>query len=81
MAYLSPQRLSCSTCEFSDEIQLVIGVGPQSEEGDIPYRRFNSEGGFVIGLQEDGKRDGTLQCPADGTVVWTDKPGKKADSS
>ncbi|QQP41814.1 Hypothetical protein FKW44_016289 [Caligus rogercresseyi] len=79
--YLKPLRLTCPSCDFSDEIRLVIGVGPHSKPGDTPYRRFNRAGGFTIGLRADGARDGTLQCPNDGTVVWTNEAGKKADGA
>jgi hypothetical protein len=81
MAYLKPKRLKCPACDFADEIGLVIGVGPHSEAGDIPYRRFNKPGGFTVGLRPDGSKDGTLRCPNDDTVVWTNEAGKKADAT
>lgn len=78
MAYLEPKRLTCPACNFSDKIRLVIGDGPHSKTGDTPYRHFNRAAGFVVGLGNDGKRDGSLQCPNDGTVVWANQAGKKA---
>ena len=79
MAYLRPKHLTCPTCDFSDEIGLVIGVGPGSANGHIPYRRFRKAGGFNIGLTADGSQNGTLICPNDGTIVWTNQSGKKAN--
>ncbi|SFR40651.1 hypothetical protein [Litoreibacter janthinus] len=79
MAYLDPKTLTCPKCDFSDEIRIVVGVGPSSEPGDTPYRRFQNSGGFIKGTKEDGTRDGTLLCPNDGTIVWTNKAGKKAN--
>ena len=78
MAYLSPKRLTCPLCDFSDEIELVVGVGPSSAKGDTPYRRFRKAGRFTIGTNADGSKNGTLTCPNDATVVWTNQAGKKA---
>ena len=77
MAYLKPTSLTCPDCDFSDEIRIVVGVGPRSEEGDTPYRRYQSSGAFVKGTHEDGSADGTLRCPNDGTIVWTNQAGNK----
>ncbi|WP_298260558.1 hypothetical protein [uncultured Litoreibacter sp.] len=81
MAYLSPTSLTCPKCDFTDEIRIVVGVGPNSGKGDTPYRRFQGAGGFLKGTNEDGSRDGTLRCPNDGTIVWANKAGKKASDS
>jgi len=78
MAYLKPTTLTCPECDFTDEIRVVVGVGPNSEKGDTPYRRSQNAGGFVKGTNEGGSPDGTLRCPNDGTVVWINQAGKKA---
>ncbi|MEP3346586.1 MAG: hypothetical protein ABJN34_16155 [Litoreibacter sp.] len=79
MAYLSTKSLTCPNCDFSDKIRIVVGVGPRSEAGDTPYRRYQSAGGLIKGTKEDGTRDGTLRCPNDGTVVWINQAGQKAE--
>jgi hypothetical protein len=79
MAYLKPTSLTCPECDFTDEIRVVVGVGPSSAKGDTPYRRSQNAGGFVKGTREDGTRDGTLRCPNDGTVVWINQAGQKAE--
>ena len=59
MAYLQPQTLTCSQCDFRSEITWVVGVGPNSKPGDVPYRHVHKPGDF---LRDDNARD-TLICP------------------
>ncbi|WP_371226213.1 hypothetical protein [Roseovarius sp. 2305UL8-3] len=77
MAYLTPPtKLICPTCGFEGHIVVVVGVGPGSRRGDIPQRYFNESGPFAKGRTEDGI--GTLNCPKDGTLLWTNKRGARA---
>ena len=69
MAYLNPTKLTCPTCGFSAQIETVVGVGPGSRKGDIAQRYFRDPGPFTEAETEDGR--GTLSCPEDGTLVWT----------
>jgi hypothetical protein len=70
MAYLSPKILHCPNCDYTTKVEIVVGVGPHSKKGDVPYKRH---------LRSDTGVDGpTITCPNDGTVLWTDKAGKKA---
>jgi len=72
MAYLSPPTtLTCPACGFEGQIVVVVGVGPASRRGDIAPRYFKEPGAFTEGETEDGI--GTLNCPNDGTLVWTNK--------
>jgi len=77
MAYLSPTTLTCPECGFSARIKIVVGVGPGSRKGDIPYRRFRTADPFTPELK-DGKKTGTLLCPNDGTPVWTNQAQQQA---
>ena len=72
MAYLKPTTLTCPTCDFSAEVKIVVGIGPGSNRGDTPYERYRSAPPFTEG------DNGTLLCPNDGTVVWTNISGTKA---
>ena len=69
MAYLQPNQLKCPQCGFEANIETVVGVGPGSRKGDIAQRYFRDAGPFVEGKTSDKR--GTLSCPEDGTVVWT----------
>lgn len=81
MAYLNPKILRCPVCDFEDALDIVVGVGPASQKGDTPYRRYRNAGACTEGLRADGSKDGTLCCPKDGTVLWTNTVGQKADAS
>ncbi len=70
MAYLKPEILTCPNCDYTTEIEVVVGVGPHSQKGDIPYQAHNRRETDVDGPN--------ITCPNAGTVLWTDKPGKKA---
>jgi hypothetical protein len=72
MAYLKPTTLTCPTCDFSAEIKIVVGIGAGSNRADTPFEHFKSAPPFTEGAE------GTLLCPRDGTVVWTNIAGKKA---
>ena len=78
MAYLNPTKLTCPNCDLVAEIRIVVGVGPGTLKGDTPYRRYHNPGPLTEQLDETGKPTGALLCPNDGTVVWTNQPGKKA---
>ena len=77
MAYLAPTLLTCATCGLEARIEIVVGEGPASRKGDIPYRSYNDPAPFVKEVQDD-KRTGRLLCPEDGTPVWTNQPGRRA---
>ncbi len=72
MAYLQPTTLTCPTCQFSAQIKVVVGIGPGSNRGDIPYERYKSAPPFTEG------ENGQLLCLHDGTVVWTNTAARKA---
>lgn len=76
MAYLSPTKLTCPTCGLSARVELVVGVGPGSRKGDLPYRQYREEGPFVASETASGL--GQLLCPEDGTVVWTNQRAAQA---
>ncbi len=76
MAYLSPSKLTCPTCGLSAQVETVVGVGPGSRPGDIPYRSYNEAGPFTEGKTDDGAK--SLFCPEDGTCVWSNSPSKRA---
>ena len=78
MAYLDETSLRCPICDHTDRIGIVVGVGPGSEPGDTPYRRYRKPASFVQGTDPDGSKNGTLTCPNDGTVVWTNQAARKA---
>lgn len=78
MAYLQPANLHCPSCGFVQQISTVVGVGPGSEKGDTPYRTYRSTGDCIKGNRDDGNKDGTLRCPHDDTVLWSNVAGKKA---
>lgn len=74
MAFLKPAKLTCPTCSLTGMIQVVVGVGPLSRKGDIPYQSYNKTGPFTEHLDAHGKKTGSLLCPKDGTPVWTNRP-------
>ncbi|MFT7594820.1 MAG: hypothetical protein ACI8R4_002144 [Paracoccaceae bacterium] len=78
MAYLDETTLHCPACDHTDRIGLVVGVGPHSRPGDTPYRHYRKPGSFSEGTNSSGAKNGTLLCPKDGTIVWTDQAGQKA---
>jgi hypothetical protein len=78
LAYLSPTTLTCPDCGFSARIKIVVSMGPGSRKGDIAARRFLNPEPFEAELK-DGKKTGTLLCPNDGTVVWINQAGQKAE--
>ncbi|QGX97270.1 hypothetical protein EI983_02855 [Roseovarius faecimaris] len=72
MAYRTPPTpLSCPICGFVGHVVIVIGKGPSTRKGDVPYRQFREEGPFIKAETEDGLAQ--LTCPEDGTVVWTNE--------
>ncbi|SMY06085.1 hypothetical protein LOM8899_00206 [Flavimaricola marinus] len=75
MAYLDPTTLTCPSCGLSGEVVIVVGVGPGSRKGDIPYKKAQKAGPF------DKSADGTLGCPTDGTEVWRNRPAQKAEQT
>lgn len=78
MAYLKPTRLKCPKCGFKATIKLVVGVGPGSRRGDVPYENYHSFLPFTEEAHPDGKPTGRLLCPEDGTVVWTNTRSYRA---
>lgn len=75
MAYLDEKTLTCPTCGLKGTINIVVGVGPHSNAGDTPYRRARQSGPFTKG------DDGALLCPDDGSEVWRNTPGQKAETA
>jgi len=78
VAYLDETTLRCPVCDHTDRIGIVVGIGPHSQPGDTPYRQYRKPGNFTKGTTPDGTKNGTLLCPNDGAVVWTDFAGQKA---
>ena len=78
MADLATTPLTCPTCGLSAVVSVVVGVGPGSQKGDIPYRIVRSADPFVSETDDDGRKTGQVLCPTDGSLVWTNEPGRKA---
>ena len=78
MAYLDETTLRCPTCDHTDRIGLVVGVGPHSQSGDTPYKNYRKPASFAEGTGPDGRKNGTLLCPHDSTLVWTNQASVKA---
>jgi hypothetical protein len=81
MAYLDTTTLTCPTCGLSAKASIVVGVGPGSKKGDIPYKTVRSADPFICETDDDGRKTGRVLCPTDGHLVWTDRPGRSASSS
>jgi hypothetical protein len=73
--------MRCKICDFEQAIDIVVGVGPHSEKGATPYRRYRNAGACVEGLRADGSKDGTLRCPNDGTNLWSNIAAKKTGAA
>ncbi|MBL4812457.1 MAG: hypothetical protein JKX69_08930 [Rhodobacteraceae bacterium] len=73
MAYLDPTKLTCPTCGHTGQITIVVGVGPHSQQGDTPYRKYKSPEGFTENTDKTA-----LLCPNDGTEVWRNVKGQRA---
>ena len=78
MAHLATAAPTCPTCGLTGHVQIVVGTGPASRPGAIPYRHFRTPGPFTAETDDQGRRTGRLLCPADATPVWTDTPGASA---
>lgn len=76
MAYLKSTRITCPKCGFAANIEIVVGVGPGSRKGDVPYRSYRESGPFIAELDHEDERTGRLLCPADSTPVWTNSGTK-----
>jgi hypothetical protein len=69
MAYLDTKTLRCPNRDYTEEVEIVVGVGPHSKKGDTPYKRHRRSKTGVDGP--------SITCPNDGTVLWTDIEGKR----
>lgn len=81
MAYLDRTKLTCPSCGLTDTIRIVVGVGPHSRKGDVPYRTYHAPGPFAEERDDHDKKTGRLLCPRDQSPVWTNKPGRQANTS
>lgn len=77
MAYLEHKAIVCPQCGHKGTINIVVGVGPGTQPGDKPYRRYRDPDSFVEET-DSGRKTGRLLCPRDNTEVWANQAGEKA---